>query len=71
VNAIGLRRRGFSEEVISRIQDAYRLIYVQNRNMSKALELVTDTLPDIPEVRNIVSFIRSSDKGIMKGMYDA
>ncbi len=70
VNRIGLQRRGFSDDVINSIQDAYRLIYVQNKNMSKALELVESTLPAIPEIKQIISFIRSSDKGIMKGVQD-
>jgi len=70
VNSIGLQRRGFKEDVIKSIQDAYRLIYVQHRNMSKAMETVEETLPDIPEIRTILEFIRSSDKGIMRGIKD-
>lgn len=70
VNSIGLQRRGFEEKTISTIQDAYRMIYVQNRNMSRALEMVETNLPDIPEVRKIVEFIRNSQKGIMKGIQD-
>lgn len=70
VNSIGLQRRGFDEKIIKTIQDAYRLIYVQNRNMTRALEMVEESLPDIPEVRQITDFIRKSDKGIMKGIKD-
>ena len=70
VNSIGLQRRGFEDQTISSIQDAYRMIYVQNRNMSRALEMVETNLPDIPEIRKIVEFIRNSQKGIMKGIQD-
>lgn len=70
VNSIGLQRRGFEEKVISAIQDAYRLIYIQNRNITRALEMVEEQVPEIDEVRQIISFIRSSDKGIMKGLQD-
>ncbi|HKK37850.1 MAG TPA: acyl-ACP--UDP-N-acetylglucosamine O-acyltransferase [Cryomorphaceae bacterium] len=70
VNSIGLQRRGFDEKVISAIQDAYRLIYIQNRNITRALEMVEEQVPEIDEVKQIISFIRSSDKGIMKGLQD-
>jgi UDP-N-acetylglucosamine acyltransferase len=70
VNSIGLQRRGFDEKVISAIQDTYRLIYIQNRNMSRGIEMVEEQVPEIDEVKQIISFIRSSDKGIMKGLQD-
>jgi len=70
VNSIGLQRRGFSEKVISAIQDTYRLIYIQNRNLSRGIEMVEEQVPEIDEVKQIISFIRSSDKGIMKGLQD-
>jgi len=68
VNSIGLQRRGFKDSVISAIQDAYRLIYIQNRNIAKGLEMVEEQVPEIDEVKEIISFIRSSDKGIMRGL---
>jgi UDP-N-acetylglucosamine acyltransferase len=71
VNSIGLQRRGFDEKVISAIQDAYRIIYIQNRNVARGLEMVEEQVPEIDEVKNILSFIRNSDKGIMKGLQDA
>ena len=68
VNSIGLQRRGFEEKVISAIQDTYRLIYIQNRNVTRAIDMVEEQVPAIDEVKQIISFIRSSDKGIMKGL---
>jgi UDP-N-acetylglucosamine acyltransferase len=70
VNSIGLARRGFDEKVISAIQDAYRLIYIQNRNVTRAIEMVEEQVPEIDEVKQIISFIRSSHNGIMKGLQD-
>lgn len=70
VNSIGLQRRGFEESVISAIQDAYRLIYIQNRNITRGIEMVEEQVPEIDEVKDIISFIRSSDKGIMRGLQD-
>lgn len=67
VNSIGLRRRGFPETSILIIENIYRLIYVQNKNLSRALEMVATDIPDSDEKAQILKFIRESDKGIMRG----
>ncbi len=67
INTIGLRRRGFSSEKISEIQEIYRYIFLKGLNNSKALDLVEQELPASEERSYIVNFIRSSERGIMKG----
>ncbi|MFZ5551636.1 MAG: acyl-ACP--UDP-N-acetylglucosamine O-acyltransferase [Bacteroidota bacterium] len=68
VNTVGLRRRGFSDLQISLIEDIYRVIYVQNSNLSVALNIVSLELPNSPEKDIIVDFIKNSTKGIMRGI---
>ncbi|HYG52538.1 MAG TPA: acyl-ACP--UDP-N-acetylglucosamine O-acyltransferase [Flavobacteriales bacterium] len=70
VNTVGLRRRGFSETQINNIEDIYRVIYVQNSNISNALKIVDLELPKSEEKDLIVDFIKSSTKGIMRGFAD-
>jgi len=68
VNTIGLARRGYDKETIHQIEDIYRLIFVRGHNMTNALELVEQEIPDT-EIRNqIVNFIRSQKDGIIKGI---
>lgn len=67
VNTIGLRRRGFSSEKIGEIQEVYRYIFLKGLNNSKALDLVESELSPSPERDYIVSFIRTSERGVMKG----
>jgi UDP-N-acetylglucosamine acyltransferase len=67
VNTVGLRRRGFSEAIIHQLEDIYRTIYVQNTNMSKALEIVDQTIPESAEKQLVLHFIRASSKGVMRG----
>lgn len=67
VNSIGLRRRGFTPEKINEIQEIYRCIFLKGLNNSKALDFVEQELPPSPERDYIVSFIRSSERGVMKG----
>ncbi len=67
VNTIGLRRRGMANETIAHIEDVYRMIYVHNNNMSRAIHAAEMELPNTAEKEMILEFIRSSDKGIIRG----
>ena len=68
VNSVGLRRRGFSDEEIKIIEDVYRIIYIQNSNISKGLQIVKETIPDGALRNEIINFIEKSDKGVIRGM---
>jgi UDP-N-acetylglucosamine acyltransferase len=67
INTVGLRRRGFTSEKISEIQEIYRYIFLKGFNNSKALEMVENEVPASTERDYIVEFIRTSERGIMKG----
>lgn len=67
VNSIGLRRRGFANEKINEIQEIYRTLYLRGYNNSKALDIIEINHPSSREKDEIVNFIRTSDRGIMKG----
>lgn len=67
INSVGLRRRGYSSELINEIQDIYRTLFVKHNNLSKAMGIIeTEFAPT--EVRDeILDFIRNSNRGVMKG----
>ncbi|MDF2456699.1 MAG: lpxA [Cytophagaceae bacterium] len=67
INSIGLRRRGFTNDQINSIQDVYRVLYIKGHNTSKAVEILEIDFPPSKERDEILNFIRSSDRGIMKG----
>jgi len=66
INIIGLRRRGFSNETIEKIHDAYRIIYQGGLNITDALAKVESEIETCPEIEYIVNFIRGSERGIIK-----
>ena len=68
VNSVGLRRRGYSDETVREIEDIYRILYVQNSNITKAIEQVKQTIPASETRELILSFIETSDKGVIRGM---
>ncbi|WP_018108912.1 acyl-ACP--UDP-N-acetylglucosamine O-acyltransferase [Bacteroides propionicifaciens] len=67
VNIIGLRRRGYSSETIQNIQNTYRIIYQSGLNRTDALTRVEAEIPMSDEIKYIVDFIRTSERGIIKG----
>lgn len=68
VNSVGLRRRGYSEDVVREIEDIYRTLYIQNSNLSKGIESVRSSMPSSTASREILEFIEKSDKGVIRGM---
>jgi len=68
VNVVGLRRRGFNDEQVARIEDIYREIFVRNTNVDRAVQNVLQTMPRSHERGVIVDFINNSPKGIMRGL---
>ena len=67
INSIGLRRRGFSPEKINEIQNIYRILFQQNNNTTQASRIVEAEMNATPERDEILTFIRNSQRGIMKG----
>lgn len=67
VNLVGLRRSGFSNEKINEIQEIYRIIYQSGFNFSDAISKIEDSFEKTKEMEEIVSFIKSSPRGIVRG----
>lgn len=66
LNIVGLRRRGFSNETITNIRSAYRLIYESDNNVSTGLVKIKETITMTPEIEYIVNFIeKQSERGII------
>lgn len=67
VNSVGLRRRGFDNEKIQEIQDIYRYLYLSRMNVSDAVNAIRERMPQTAERDEILNFIESSQRGIIKG----
>jgi UDP-N-acetylglucosamine acyltransferase len=66
LNLVGLRRNGFTTEVIQNIKDAYRVIYDSGLNFKDALEKVKSEFELTNEIKEIINFIEKSTRGILK-----
>ena len=69
INSVGLRRRGFTAEKISEIQQIYRILFMSGLNNSAALDQIELQLTPSRERDEIVNFVRNSGRGIMKGYF--
>ncbi len=66
VNKVGLERNGVSEEAQSALRSAYKILFREGLTISNALAKIEADLPLLPEVKHLVQFARSSERGISK-----
>ncbi|GAB5457713.1 MAG: acyl-ACP--UDP-N-acetylglucosamine O-acyltransferase [Henriciella sp.] len=60
LNVVGLKRRGFERQTIKDLRAAYRLLYAKEGTFTERLQDTASTFEHVPEVMQIVEFIRSS-----------
>ena len=65
INIVGLRRRGFDKETIDLIHNAYRLLYSKGI-LAEGIEEIRKNLPETPEIKYIIDFVNSSQRGILR-----
>ena len=65
-NTIGLKRLGFSPETVRALKDFFRLVCRSRRLLAEVLSEAETNWPDVPEVRNLVAFMRSSSRGVYR-----
>jgi UDP-N-acetylglucosamine acyltransferase len=66
VNTIGLERKGFTEERLKVLQRAFRLLLRSKMNTTQALQEMRKSLGDSEDVQELIRFIESSERGIVK-----
>lgn len=67
INSIGLQRRGFDTNIINEIRNIYRKLFQSNQNISLAIKAIETEFSSSKEKKEIIDFIRTSKRGIMKG----
>ena len=68
LNSVGLHRNGFSEEEIRHIADIYRILYMSDLNVTNAVRLIEETIPQSEYRDEIVNFVTNSDRGIIRSV---
>jgi len=65
-NVIGLERNGFGQGKRDLIKKAFKIIYRSDMNISQAVEKIKQELEQSDEIKEILRFIESSERGITK-----
>lgn len=65
LNLVGLRRRGFSNELITKLHDAYRLLYSKGI-LKEGLEEIKANMEITPEIQYLIDFVTTSKRGIIR-----
>jgi UDP-N-acetylglucosamine acyltransferase len=65
-NSIGLERRGFDKATVEALQTAFRLLTRAGLNTSQAIERIRAEVAALPEIEELIAFIRASERGIIK-----
>ncbi len=66
LNTTGMKRRGYSREQIKALHQAFHLLLSSKLNTSQALEKIREDIKDSPEVETLVTFIETSERGVVK-----
>lgn len=67
LNAVGLKRHGFSEETLKTLKKVYRIIFRSGLTLEKTMKKVEeDEISKTPEVQHLLQFIQRSKRGISR-----
>lgn len=65
LNLVGLRRRGFSNELIEHIHNAYRLLYSKGV-LAEGIQEIKNNMQITKEIQYIIDFVETSKRGIIR-----
>ncbi len=71
LNLEGMRRRGFTDEVVSSIKRAYDQVYRRSQTVEEALSRLADAAEGCELTRLFVESVRASEHGIVRGRRSA
>ncbi len=66
INAIGLQRKNVDEKTQSLLKNAYRILYRQGLSTRQAVERLESDLEQIEQIRHVIEFVKTSERGITK-----
>ncbi|MCL5062389.1 MAG: acyl-ACP--UDP-N-acetylglucosamine O-acyltransferase [Nitrospiraceae bacterium] len=66
LNAIGLKRHGFSDEAINNLKKAYKILFREKRTLKEALKKIKSDIPETPEIKHLLEFIEKNKRGICR-----
>jgi UDP-N-acetylglucosamine acyltransferase len=66
LNKVGMRRRGYSRDALAALHHAFHLLLSAKLNTSQALDRIRAEISDSAEVDELIRFVESSKRGVVK-----
>ncbi len=66
LNNIGLKRHNFSESTMAALKQAYRILFRSHLTLHKALDRVEKEVPELPEIRHLIDFLKETKRGVCR-----
>ncbi len=66
LNRVGIERRGFSPATIAALKHAFHLLFQSKLRLEQALARAEEESGEVPEVRRLLAFLRSSERGFIR-----
>lgn len=66
INTIGLKRAGFSPEVLEGLKKAYRIIFRNRTSLAQVLEKARQEAGQVKEVEELIGFFEASERGVSR-----
>ena len=66
LNKVGVRRRGYSRETIAALHHAFHLLLSSKLNTSQAIERIREEIAGCAEVAELIQFVETSERGVIK-----
>jgi UDP-N-acetylglucosamine acyltransferase len=66
LNTIGMQRAGMTEDQITRVKQAYKIVFRSNLGLAEGISQLQAELPGHPEIDAFVAFLQGSQRGVTR-----
>ncbi|HDL20674.1 MAG TPA: acyl-[acyl-carrier-protein]--UDP-N-acetylglucosamine O-acyltransferase, partial [Nitrospirae bacterium] len=66
LNTVGLKRHGFTDESVSELKKAYRILFREKNTLKNAIKKVQEEVPYTGEIQHLLDFINEKRRGICR-----
>ncbi len=66
INKVGLERHGVSEEAQLALKQSYKILFRSGLSIPNAIQRIEQEVALLPEIKHLLDFVRSSERGITK-----
>ncbi len=65
LNLVGLKRAGLTDAALQALKAAYDILFLSGLSLKEAMAMVSQQVPDLPEIRHLLHFLNTSERGII------